>query len=246
MFNGYGWSGALLRWVNGVGARARNGRVLRADALCAPQAIYDHLDRDLLVEYVDILRRMRVKFPELFDDRGFLDGGNARKFASTAALKAALLKPHGCSVELPDRKWEFASTTIVILAPGEYSWNSAQLRAWKERFRIVGRVVTCDESAEIARDPTHAAREALLQKVREMKRKYPGHPIVVIGFSVGAKVGIIASFEEVINWIQPERAYRFHRFHAGRQTSTALELEMNPMPGYWRVQFRSLMKQRRD
>lgn len=60
------------------------------------------------------------------------------------------------------------------------------------------KVVYGPESAASARDTKSLAKN-FMKKVQETKQKWPRRPIILIGFSVGAKVAVMVSFEVAID-----------------------------------------------
>jgi predicted esterase len=160
---------------------ARTWAVLLISFVCFP------------ARYIEILRNLRLKCPKLVEAHGFLDARGSRRLAGNTALKAAIMRPPDRLGTLTANTWSFPELPIVLLAPGEYSWNSNHLKGWKEHFSLLGKVIYGPESAASARDTKGLAR-SFMKKVQEAKQKWPRRPIVLIGFSVGAKVAITVSF----------------------------------------------------
>lgn len=169
------------------------------DAPWLNAALLDNLDRDLAEEYIDVLRHLRLKCPVIMEARGLLDGRGSRRLNGSAALKAAIATPLApIPLDTPEPKYEFKDQLIIILAPGEHSWNSSLLSGWKERLNSLGKVVSCHPNETCSREIPTLARN-LLRKVRDTKQKYPHRPLVLLGMSVGAKVAIMVSFKERVN-----------------------------------------------
>eukprot|EP00039_Didymoeca_costata_P010581 m.142724 g.142724 ORF g.142724 m.142724 type:complete len:620 (-) comp14886_c0_seq2:129-1988(-) len=169
-----GWCKDLVPWLNA--------------------AILDNLARELLEEYIDILRVLRLTCGIIMEARGMLDGRGSRRLHGSTALKSTIAKP---PVRSPKPAIEpLPRDPVLILAPGEHSWNTPNTAcgAWKERISLLGKVITCPESASAAKD-IHTLASNLLKKVQEVKQKWPTRPIVIIGLSVGAKVAIMVSFK---------------------------------------------------
>ena len=56
-------------------------------------ALMDNLPRELLEGYIECLRHLHCKIPELCDSRGLTDGQGSRKYAGHSLLRAAITKP---------------------------------------------------------------------------------------------------------------------------------------------------------
>eukprot|EP00035_Acanthoeca_spectabilis_P026158 m.461519 g.461519 ORF g.461519 m.461519 type:complete len:503 (-) comp22334_c0_seq1:72-1580(-) len=172
------WDSVLAPWLNGT--------------------LLDSLDCELLEEYIDMLRHLRLKCPAIMESRGLLDGRGSRRLAGNHALQAAIATPPDMNPGFHEHEWMFTVEPILVLAPCEHSWTSPHLTGWRMRLSALGKVVGCQETAAMARDIQVMAK-TLFRKVREVRVKYPGQPVVLVGMSVGAKVAITVSFKERVD-----------------------------------------------
>ena len=74
------------------------------------------MDRDLAEEYVDMLRHLRLKCPEIMHARGLLDGRGSRKLNGNVALRTAIAQPPDqVPLKQSEPKYEFCSEPIIVL-----------------------------------------------------------------------------------------------------------------------------------
>jgi hypothetical protein len=120
-----GWDATLAPWLNGT--------------------LLDSLDQELLEEYIDMLRHLRLKCPRIMDARGLLDGKGSRRLAGSSALRSAVATPPEMNPGMEAVEWEFTVAPVLVLAPCEHSWSSVHLSGWKKRLAALGKVVSCQE-----------------------------------------------------------------------------------------------------
>mmetsp|Transcript_34559 Transcript_34559/g.104217 ORF Transcript_34559/g.104217 Transcript_34559/m.104217 type:complete len:551 (+) Transcript_34559:26-1678(+) len=172
------WDPVLASWLNGT--------------------LLDSLDCELLEEYVDMLRHLRLKCPEIMEARGLLAGAGSRRLAGNQQLQTAISKPPDMNPAVEPKAWDFPVEPVLVLAPCEHSWSSPHLAGWRRRLAALGKLVGCQETAAMARD-VHTMAKTLFRKVREVRVKYPSRPVVLVGMSVGSKVAITVSFKERVD-----------------------------------------------
>ena len=109
----------------------------------ATTALLDHMSKEQLEAYVDVMRQLYSKVPELMESRGLIDGRGSRRFSGMVSLKAAITKPFSpITSYIP---WSIPIAPIIILAPSEYSWNAGYLATWKDRLGTIGKIAMCIE-----------------------------------------------------------------------------------------------------
>ncbi|XP_059477401.1 KAT8 regulatory NSL complex subunit 3 [Neocloeon triangulifer] len=172
--------------------------------------LLDHLPASIFAVYLEILRVLRIKAPSLVEHMVTFTPDS--KVAPTLASEKVLRILRKDSVETAANQLKprrLPLDAILITVPSGIGRHvghaSRRNNNWVKQLSHLGQVACVDTRA--ASLPGHSTVESLLghllgstrAKIEEVKVKYPGRPIVLIGWNVGAGIAVQAALMESVN-----------------------------------------------
>ncbi|KJE88671.1 hypothetical protein CAOG_000278 [Capsaspora owczarzaki ATCC 30864] len=196
VFGEHRWNPSLLSWLT--------------------SALVDTSDSPTFSCYVDILRVLRTRVHKLVESQQLCSFAHSVRFPENnpavssefarAALERALVTfvstplpsapPGTIPAPVPEHKFEFNSSPLLVLCPGETDWNHSQLAYWRSRFAILGDaqlvVMTMGDSRhgkyQLKHNPTAHIVNRLASKITKLSEEHSHRPIVLIGKGVGGRI----------------------------------------------------------
>nr|KAG5705251.1 hypothetical protein BaRGS_011277 [Batillaria attramentaria] len=179
------------------------------------QLIQDTVSVHLLASYIDALQTLKAKVPSLVDK--MLSGTPSRHPSVSPDLLNQLLKrpwdPVGTTLSQQKPK-KLPGNPLLLIAPSgptqggsSGSGNSKRLKFWQGQLAGLGKVVPVTmhtvnggSGVSVALCLEHMIG-AVRTKVLELKSHFPGRPIVLFGWNVGALVACHVSLVESVSGV---------------------------------------------
>eukprot|EP00052_Salpingoeca_macrocollata_P027608 m.262614 g.262614 ORF g.262614 m.262614 type:complete len:502 (-) comp22762_c9_seq1:175-1680(-) len=148
--------------------------------------LLDTLSPPLLHEYVDLLRFLRAKVPEIVQSR-LLDGRGSALYGNDPRLRAALLLAPDTNATPLKAQVRLREHVVVVLVPCDVTWNKGLGLGWRTRLAAVGTTISCGDSSPVDFD---TAVRLVTRRVADLRAKHPEKMLVLAALSSGCKVAV--------------------------------------------------------
>ncbi|KAL0118088.1 hypothetical protein PUN28_009039 [Cardiocondyla obscurior] len=182
-----GWDWRLVQWLHNL--------------------LFEHLPREYLAIYLDILQALRLKIPQLIDKMIAVQPNiNAKGGSITWEMLGSLLKRSWDPVgqNLSGNRPKLPGNPILIIVPSGLTTVSSRQHKWITQLGLLGVVATVHAHMSLAanRMTMMVCMDQLIQatraKVQDVRNDCPGRPIILVGFNAGAALACqIAQMEHI-------------------------------------------------